>query len=121
MKTLLKLINGKIALIALFSLGAFVAQAQTPSWIVSKNVQKVANKKAFADTDDSKSQLTTETRAYAPRIVSKGVHRINNPAVGDAKATGNMVSKGYPAWTISKGVHRSAKADSYGLAKKGDK
>lgn len=117
MKAIMSLINGKIALVALFTLVAFVAQAQTQSMVVSKKVQKVANKKAFVSNDESVTNLTAETRTYSPRIVSKGVHRVNSPAVGEARSTGNVASEGYPMWTISKGVHRTSKADSYSLAK----
>ena len=76
-----------------------VSAQSGPSSIVSKDVQRVANKKAFENED--KSNIQAQSVPFPAIVVSKGV-------VGstDALSEGNITSKGYPTWAISKGVAR---------------
>lgn len=80
------------------------AQSDNPSWTVSKDVQKVANKRLFKSEELRESHINAEAVGYPQHVVSKDVQK-RSPAVSEAK--GNVVSKGYPYWTLSKGVHRT--------------
>lgn len=97
----------KITLSAIFmvALTAGVASAQThttsPAWMVSKPVNEIANKQLFENHRLHASHIRAESIAHPNSVSAKAVHRIPK-----ASAEGNVASKGYPAWTISKGVHR---------------
>lgn len=95
-----KLIVGMIVL----SFG-FIATHQTmaqESLIVSKGIQKVANKKAFNDEEVMKSHITATTVSQ-DWVVSKGV---NNVGKSETAAVDNIRSTRNNDWAISKGVHR---------------
>lgn len=87
------------------ALTAGVASAQTndtaPAWSVSKPVNKIANKKLFDDHRLRASHITVSTIAHPNQASTKAVHRTSK--TGDE---GNVISRGYPTWTISKAVHR---------------
>jgi F0F1-type ATP synthase membrane subunit c/vacuolar-type H+-ATPase subunit K len=89
-----------IGLIALFMVGAFVANAQTQSLTVSKGVQHVANKKSFEDENARKSQLQANSVEFPAIVVSKGVAASSE----SESVAGNIQSKGIPAVAVSKGV-----------------
>lgn len=91
------------AVVVLMTAGVAAAQTEstTPSWIVSKPVNKIANKKLFEDHQLRASHALVTSAAHPNRASTKAVHRTGQP-----KAEGNIPSKGYPVWTISKGVHR---------------
>lgn len=97
----------KITLLAIFTvaLTAGVASAQThapsPAWMVSKPVNRIANKQLFENHRLQASHIRAESIARPNKVSAKAVHRIPR-----ASAEGNVVSTGYPVWTISKGVHR---------------
>jgi hypothetical protein len=102
--------NGlKLGLLGLFLAGAFVVNAQTNNshpWI-SKDVQKIANKKMLNDVDYKASHIEATTVGYPAVAMSKGVHKVSASSEISTSATkGNMISKGYPYWTVSKGVQR---------------
>jgi hypothetical protein len=74
-------------------------QAQTP-WL-SKDVQKIANKKEFA-TEKSNYHITAVSMDQS-WVVSKGVSNLGRT---ETQSAGNIQSHGIPQWTISKGVHK---------------
>ena len=78
------------------------AMAQSSSWTVSKDVQKVANKKMFSDEEIAKSHIHAIS-LNQNWVVSKGV---NNVGRTETASAGNIRSAGNNDWTISKGVHR---------------
>jgi hypothetical protein len=96
----------KIGVLGLFLTGAFFANAQSnidnPAWIVSKDVQRLANKKMFQDENIRSSHIYA-VQVSPTWMISKGVHRTASDQVS---AKGNVKSKGIPLWTISKGVQR---------------
>ena len=95
-----------IGLLGLFLMGAFFTNAQSvnPNWIVSKDVQRIANKDSFAREELSGSQFRAKSVGFPSVVISKGVFR------REATATkGNIKSKGTNDWVISKGVHRYSK------------
>lgn len=94
-----------IAIVSLVAMSVSFANAQTgndPAWPVSKDVQRVVNKKALNDPNQRKSHIRAKS-TDASWVVSKGVHRGGREAV---YAKGNVESKGYPTWAISKGVQQ---------------
>lgn len=101
----MKLIRITLTTTAVIFMAAGLAAAQTqsttPSWIVYKPVNKIANKKLFEDHRLSASHITVTTASHPNRVSAKAVHRTAKPAT-----QGNIPSKGYPTWTISKPVHR---------------
>lgn len=92
-----------ITLMSMFLMGAVFANAQSGSsaWVVSKDVQRIANKKSFEDENSRRSHIQARTVSFPAIVISKGIAR---PA--DDYTMGNIISKGYPTWTISKGVAR---------------
>lgn len=96
MKGAMKNITSKLLLTGLFSLAILFAHAQVPS----KGVQKYANKKKLEKFEQQKSSIQTVSQSTV--TVSKDIHKINGEA---SAAEGNMISTGYPYWTIAKGVH----------------
>ena len=100
----------RITLMGLFLLGVFFANAQTreshPAWVVSKDVQKVANKKMYDDENMRKSHMMAPSIGAPSWIISKGVHRSGKEST---QLRGNVTMKGYPSWIISKGVQRIKK------------
>lgn len=96
----------RIAVLGLFLTGAFFANAQSNienrAWIVSKDVQRVANKSMFQD-ENLRSSHIYALQVSPTWVISKGVHRTASDQVPDK---GNIKSKGIPVWTISKGVQR---------------
>ena len=96
--------NKLIAGLILIGFGLFATQqtmAQTP-WSVSKDVQKVANKKMFSDEELAKSHIHAIS-LNQNWVVSKGV---NNVGRTETAVAGNIRSTNNNDWTISKGVHR---------------
>lgn len=86
----------------------FSAQAQS-GLPISKDVQKVANKKALENQEQS---LQTTSVPLPALVVSKSIQSIPNPALITADSQGNMKSKGTPAWVNSKGVHRMNQSEN---------
>ncbi len=105
-----KNVRKRIALMGLFLLGVFFTNAQTreshPAWVVSKDVQKVANKKMYNDENMRKSYMMAPSVGTPSWIISKGVYRYDKES---APSQGNVAMKGYPSWIISKGVQRIKK------------
>jgi hypothetical protein len=92
-----------IGLIGMFLMGAFFVNAQSgnPNWIVSKDVQRIANKDWFAKEELRGSYFQAKSVDFPSTVISKRVFR------KEASATkGNIESKGTNDWVISKGVHR---------------
>jgi hypothetical protein len=89
-----------VGLMAIASI-AVNAQSLNSSIIVSKDVQRVANKKAFDNKNLTSSNIHALSQPFPAIVISKGIVRsaANAPQ-------GNIVSKGYPTWAISKGVAR---------------
>ena len=99
------MIEGKriTGLIGMLLMGAFFVNAQSgnPNWIVSKDVQRIANKDKFAKEELSGSYFRAKSVDFPSIVISKGVFR------REAIVTkGNIESKGTNDWVISKGVHR---------------
>jgi len=96
----------RIGVLGLFLTATLFATAQSnidnPAWIVSKNVQRVANKRMFQD-ENLRSSHIYAVQVSPTWMISKGVHRTASDQVSDK---GNIKSKGIPVWTISKGVQR---------------
>jgi anti-sigma factor RsiW len=93
---------------AIIAMGTNFADAQTKSsWIPTKAVQKIANKKLYTSDEVKASHIEAKSAAIPAQVVSKRVQRVTNRDVSPAE--GNVVSKGYPTWTISKPVHRGKK------------
>ena len=89
-----------ISFMCLLLIGTFVAnaQAKNTSLPVSKGVQQYANKSAFSE-EAKKSHIQAKTVDFPAVVISKGITPSTNAVVA-----GNMESKGYPTWAISKGV-----------------
>jgi len=84
-------------------MGAFFVNAQSGNlnWIVSKDVQRIANKDKFAKEELSGSYFRAKSVDFPSIVISKGVFR------REAIVTkGNIESKGTNDWVISKGVQR---------------
>lgn len=100
---------------SIFLLSSILVSAQNgnTSLMVSKGVQHVANKKAFEDKNANKSHIQAKSLDLPAIVISKGVAQPTG-----LYAEGNVASKGYPTWTISKGAarknmeHHQEKADS---------
>ena len=92
-----------IGLLCLLLIGAFVANAQSnnTSWPVSKGVQRYANKSSVEDENAKKSHIQAKSVEFLPIVVSKGLVRPTS-----VTTVGNIESKGYPTWAISKDVAR---------------
>jgi hypothetical protein len=91
-----------IALIGFFLGTTLFVNAQSGTdWIVSKGVQRVANKKAFDEEKSKNPHIEAKTVAFPSIVVSKGV-----PVNKEVQAQGNIESKGYPTWTISEEIAR---------------
>src|SRR5688572_16446391 len=90
-----------IGLLSILILTSVLVKAQNGhnTLVVSKGVQHVANKKAFEDENARKSNIQAKSVAIPAIVLSKGVTQSK-----DQVAEGNIVSKGYPTWAISKGV-----------------
>ncbi len=89
---------GGIGVICLLVMATLVVNAQSgnSALVVSKDVQRVANKKAF-----DKSGIQAQSLAFPALVISKGI--IHSDV---SQPQGNIVSEGYPTWAISKGVAR---------------
>ena len=99
-------VSKKAGLLGLFLASVLFVNAQSntenPAWTVSKDVQRVANKKMFEDKELRATHI--QVKPISPTwMISKGVHRTSQNEVA---TSGNIKSKGTPAWTISKGVQR---------------
>ncbi len=102
--------KGLVATLILLGSAIFVnAQSSTETaWPVSKDVQRVANKKLFEDRELSGSHIHAVVLSPTWNI-SKGVNSIGRTAdVGQ----GNVRSTGIPDIAISKGVQRIQKKKS---------
>jgi len=94
------------AVAGLFLVSVSFANAQTgndPAWPVSKDVQKVANRKSLSDASLQQSHIRARSLDNS-WVVSKRATQANRESM---TAKGNVASTGTPAWVISKGVHRS--------------
>ena len=97
MKGLINILNSKLLLTGLFSFLVIVASAQVPS----KGVQKYANKKAYEKAEQQKTSINT---IATPEVaVSKDIHKASTTDATTPQE--NMISEGFPYWTIAKGVH----------------
>ncbi|HZI24508.1 MAG TPA: hypothetical protein VFD46_05500 [Chryseolinea sp.] len=92
-----------IGLLSLLLISAFVANAQSSnsSWPVSKGVQRYANKSSVEDENAKKSHIQARSVEFLPIVVSKGPVRPTG-----VTTVGNIESRGYPTWAISKDVAR---------------
>lgn len=100
-----KLTYKSIAFAVLFVMGSMLVHAQQSNavWTTSKDVQKIANRNLFRDQDLKNSHINAVSMDYPEVALSKGVTKINYKEKSQ-KQRGNVVSKGYPMWTVSKGV-----------------
>ncbi len=100
-----------LVLAGLFVGAAGFAMAQPGNPASSKDVNRFANKNAY---EKNESNVEARSVAFPAIVYSKGIAQSNAPAT----AQGNVVSKGYPTWTISKGVakhrHQSMKQQPVG-------
>ena len=98
-----------IGIMSLFLLSSILVQAQNgnTSLVVSKGVQQVSNKKAFEEEKKTQPSIEATSVALPAIVLSKGVRQSS-----ELSAEGNIASKGYPAWTIPKGVARQNMEDS---------
>jgi hypothetical protein len=87
-----------IGVICLLLIGTVFVNAQSVP--VSKGVQRYANKSAFSE-ESKKSHIEAKSVDFPAIVVSKGV-----VSPGSVVLAGNIESKGYPTWAISKGVAR---------------
>ncbi len=105
MKTTLKIIFA-----VAFLVSNYLTHAQTDNsrkdnagWPISKEVQKFSNKNWLR----GKSGLTIESIGQPDIAISKRVQTIGRPvSAWSSQKKGNVVSKGYSSWIISKGVQR---------------
>lgn len=102
----MKNLSGLFTLFVLLSLACFASPARAQadlksSWIEYKPINKIAAKKLFNDHRLRASHIHAETLTDADWVRSKAVHRNKQTAT-----KGNVVSRGYPTWTISKPIHR---------------
>lgn len=70
---------------------------------ISKEVVRISNSNWLAN----EHLLTVKSIGY-PTMLLKGVLLTSNHLTREA-IPGNMISYGYPAWTISKGMHQKVK------------
>lgn len=104
-----KRINTGILTLAIIIFGAGVTHAQTKSsWIPTKGVQRIANKKLYTSEEVKASHIEARSTTIPDVVVSKKVQRISNRELME-DALGNIESRGYPTWTISKPLHRREK------------
>jgi hypothetical protein len=91
-----------LLMLCLLLIGVFVANAQSNnSWPVSKGVQRYANKSSVESENAKKSHIQAQSVEFLPIVVSKGPVRPTS-----VTTVGNIESKGYPTWAISKDVAR---------------
>jgi hypothetical protein len=88
-----------IGFMCLLLVGTFFVNAQS-SLPVSKGVQRYANKAAFTE-ESQKSNIEAKSVEFPAVAISKGIVFPTN-----VETAGNIESKGYPTWAISKGVAR---------------
>lgn len=93
-----------VVLVGIFSLLTFSTNAQSSHRPVSKEVQKFSNRSWLT----SEQLLTITSVGYAAVTISKDVQLASNNIKREFQP-GNMISTGYPIWTISKGVHKIAR------------
>ncbi|HMG90506.1 MAG TPA: hypothetical protein VK589_10605 [Chryseolinea sp.] len=96
--------NKKIFLgLIVLGCGVFISsQSLAQSWVVSKDVQKVANKKSFEDKELMKSHIQAMSVSQN-WVVSKGVNSIGR---AETSVAGNIRSTGNTDWIIGKGVQQ---------------
>lgn len=106
-KSIIKSAAKRIGLLGFVLAGVICSYGQSskpsPAWL-SKDVQRIANKRNFEAENSTSINIRTKSLSQM-WIVSKGVNR----GMTDRPEKGNIVSKGIPAWTISKGVQRIGK------------
>lgn len=95
----------KITSITIFALLPFFVNAQRttqlPGWYISKDVQQFSNDASLKRLDES--ELTIKSLESPHWVISKDVQKLGHPAI--SPQAGNVVSKGYPMWTIAKAVN----------------
>lgn len=125
-----RIISTSILTAAVILAGTAFVNAQTKSsWIPTKGVQKVANKDLYSSDEVKSSHIEATSAAIPAQVVSKQVQRVSNPEViaesapivaegdrdnqGEVQGlnsregqAGNVTSKGYPTWSISKPLHK---------------
>lgn len=93
-----------IMLTMIFLMAAILVSGQTEPKHrpVTKEVQKISNKKRL----NAETVMTVRSVGNHSAAVSKAVQLQDRSRRSPKKAArGNMVSRGYPEWTISKGVY----------------
>jgi hypothetical protein len=94
--------TNKLILAVVFSLFGFFAMAQSNiERPISKDVQKIANKKALT----AERLLHVASVGFPVWTITKGV-QLTSSRLTVAPVPGNLMSTGYPLWIISKGVHK---------------
>jgi hypothetical protein len=95
----------KITAISIFAMLPIFVNAQSNTrhsgWYISKDVQRISNDAYLNRFDEG--EMTIKSFEYPHWIISKGVQKPGNPVI--TLQAGNVVSKGYPIWTISKAVN----------------
>lgn len=107
MKKIKTILSTLFAVMITAGMAAAQTHSTTPSWIASKPVSKIANKKLFEDHRLSASHIVATSITHPDKASTKAVHRAHK-----SSAEGNIPSKGYPIWTISKPVHRLHLSDA---------
>jgi hypothetical protein len=102
------LLSIQVALVALFMTTGLSTYAQK-SWSTSKAVNEVANKDLFNDEELAATHLEANSSAQPAPASMKGVSRVSSNSQGESVQTGNVSSKGTPAWVNSKGVSNVGK------------
>lgn len=104
--------------VTLFFLCACFASAWSQRTVISKEqtmrawmasvVFRNVNSQSLGMNAASKPQFKATSYGIPKWVVTKNPHKIIRNADEDAPfSKGNVKSEGYPAWTISKGVHRT--------------
>jgi hypothetical protein len=81
----------RVILLATFMVGLGFASvnAQDKTWVVSKDVQKVANKKQYENTESEKSHLKPTSYSFPAVVLSKDVQKVSNPSLQNQAPQGN--------------------------------
>lgn len=82
------------------------AQNEKPGWVVSKDVQKVANKTQYESVDKQKSMLQPVSVFTPSFVISKRMQTVGKATDSPAYTKGNVPMRGTPKWVVSKGVNR---------------
>lgn len=108
MKTTVKIIFSVIILsVSFFGYSQINPSGKrTTGWVISKDVQKFSNKNWASNNRG----LTIKSLGYPNVAISKQVQVARKSASGSLSSDrGNIVSTGYPVWTMSKEVNKIAR------------